>query len=353
MESVAVSRDGADVPRGPRRVADRGADFRHQVVQARVGDERLRPQTLEKLCLRDSLRPPIEQDLQQLEGLRGKRHGAAVAKEHPPAGVELAFSKNDTHRGPERIRFHENSARTAWSAGAYIGTGDHHDPTAKSCCLPDLPAHVPGLPGTAGLTQGLGAKIWVGRYQEIEEYLRTAECVSMEVFASQQSTRCTLRPGGPVARMAWRALPPGVHRGFTESYRGEIAAYELDKLLKMDMVPPSVERQIQGNKGAAQLWVEHVVDAMDPRATAQTEKAHWEDQLVRMTMFDTLIGNRDRNLRNMLRDRGWNLDSARSFTKLHRRHRARHKLNRIDEGFWATIESLTRSQLDAALGRVA
>ena len=112
-----------------------------------------------------------------------------------------------------------------------------------------LPAFL-GCQGQPACTQGLGAKIWVGRYQEIEEYLRTAECVSMEVLLLANVMRCTLRPGGPVARMAWRALPPGVHRGFCESYRAEIAAYELDKLLKMDMVPPSVERQIQGNKGA-------------------------------------------------------------------------------------------------------
>ncbi len=173
----------------------------------------------------------------------------------------------------------------------------------------------------------------------------------MEVFASNNNiTRCTLRPGGPVARMAWRALPPGVHRGFSVSYRADIAAYQLDKLLKLDMVPPSVERQIQGNKGAAQLWVENVVDAMDPALPPQTEKAHWEGQLVRMTMFDTLIGSRDRNLQNMLRDRAWNLillDHSRSFTA---GTELVHKLNRIDEGFWATIESLTRSQLDAALG---
>ena len=41
-----------------------------------------------------------------------------------------------------------------------------------------LPAFL-GCQGQPALTQGLGAKIWVGRYQEIEEHLRTAECVSM------------------------------------------------------------------------------------------------------------------------------------------------------------------------------
>ena len=66
-------------------------------------------------------------------------------------------------------------------------------------------------------------------------------------------------------------------------------------------------------------------------------------------MFDDLIGNRDRNSGNMLRDAGWNLillDHSRAFgasTELPR------KLSRIDEGCWARIESLTRHQLDTAL----
>ena len=67
-----------------------------------------------------------------------------------------------------------------------------------------LPAFV-GCHAQAGLTQGLGAKIWVGRYQEIEEHLRTGECVRMEALAFNYTTRCTLRPGGPFTRMAWRA----------------------------------------------------------------------------------------------------------------------------------------------------
>jgi hypothetical protein len=198
-------------------------------------------------------------------------------------------------------------------------------------------------------TQGLGSKIWVGRYQEIEEYLRTAECIDMKVLPPNVPARCTLRPGGPVARMVWKSLPPGVHRGFRESYKSEIAAYELDKLLKMDMVPPSVDRQLQASNGAAQLWVEDVVDARDAGSPDEANRAHWEGQLVRMTMFDTLIGNRERNLRNMLRDREWNLmliDHSRAFgtgTEL------LHTLSRIDQDYWAKIESLTRNQLDAAL----
>jgi hypothetical protein len=149
--------------------------------------------------------------------------------------------------------------------------------------------------------------------------------------------------------MAWRPLPPGIYGGFWQSYKAEIAAYELDKLLKLDMVPPTVERQLQGNTGSAQLWVENVFEVKANESPSASDRADWEAQLVRMKMFDDLIGNRDRNWGNMLRDATWNLillDHSRAFgagTELP------HKLSRIDEGYWARIESLTRDQLDAAL----
>ena len=202
----------------------------------------------------------------------------------------------------------------------------------------------------AASTDKVGARTWVGRHQEIEEYLKTAECVSMKEFAPNYAARCTFRPGGPIAQMAWRPLRPGVHRGFRESYRTEIAAYELDKLLKMDMVPPSVQREVQGTTGAAQQWVENIVDAKGPGPADAQSRAHWEAQVARMAMFDNLIGNGDRNRGTMLHDAAWNLiliDHARTFGES---KALVHKMTRIDDEFWARIDALTRSQLDAALG---
>ena len=116
-------------------------------------------------------------------------------------------------------------------------------------------------PGSAQRTSpesaALGSKTWVGHYQEVEEYLRTAECVTVDNFGSKKSQggpalkRCVLRPGGPVSRLAWKSFPPGSpYRGFRESHQAEIATYELDKLLKLDMVPPTVERELEGHSGA-------------------------------------------------------------------------------------------------------
>ena len=57
--------------------------------------------------------------------------------------------------------------------------------------------------------QSRSSKTWVGRHQEIENYLRLADCVSMKWFAPNYAARCTLNPGGPIAAMAWRSVVPG------------------------------------------------------------------------------------------------------------------------------------------------
>ena len=47
-------------------------------------------------------------------------------------------------------------------------------------------------------------------------------------------------------RFAWKPLRPGYSKGFMESYKAEIAAYKLDRMLDMHMVPPIVERKHRG-----------------------------------------------------------------------------------------------------------
>jgi len=202
---------------------------------------------------------------------------------------------------------------------------------------------------------GSGSKTWVGRYQEVEEYLRTAECIRMEeVVPGAAVRRCVLRPGGPVSRMAWKPLPPGTYRGFRESYKADIAAYELDRLLGMDMVPPAVERELAGQRGAAIFWVENVTDmASSSRqgvSPGPPDQARWESQEVRMRMFDDLIGNHDRNAANVLHDAGWNLiliDHSRAFGS---DVDLPSRLSGIDRDLWARIARLTRQEFEAALG---
>ena len=223
-----------------------------------------------------------------------------------------------------------------------------------------------GLLALAGLmssrapsrAQASGSKTWVGRYQEVEAYLRTAECVAFEPFGSGPSVesqpmarRCILPSGGPVRRMLWQPLTTGPYRGFKVNITGKLPAYELDKLLKLEMLPPVVERDMLGHKGAATFWVENIQAVTAEKPTDTAERAHWEAQLARTAMFDNLIANRDRNPNNMIRDAAWNLvllDHARAFgtgTEL------LHPMPEIDRELWSRIEKLTRPQLDSALAR--
>ena len=86
-------------------------------------------------------------------------------------------------------------------------------------------------PDRAALTEGKVAKM---------------EDVPIGVTKPQRATL----EGAPV-RFAWKPLRPGYSKGFMESYKAEIAAYKLDRMLGMHMVPPIVERKIDGQNGAA------------------------------------------------------------------------------------------------------
>jgi hypothetical protein len=199
------------------------------------------------------------------------------------------------------------------------------------------------------------AKIWIGHEAEIEEFLRTAPIVSVtEVpIGVTKPKRVSFAPGGPVASGAWKPLAPGMRQGYYESYKAEIAAYEMDKLLGLHMVPPYVERRVNGDLGAVALWVEnvhawdvnHPVNGPDPAA--------WDRQAVDMKMFDQLIGNTDRNQGNLLYDDEYHLiliDHSRAFTG-EKDLTKMSRLSHVDRPLWQRMLALDETQLEQALGK--
>ena len=108
---------------------------------------------------------------------------------------------------------------------------------------------------------------------------------------------------------------------FRDSYKYEIAAYELDKLLGLQLVPPTVEveREIDGQRGALVLWVEGAVTEYDRRERKLQPKnsKRWSEQLYKLRLLHQLTYNTDfRNMRNMLIDpefRIYAIDHTRAF----------------------------------------
>ena len=218
--------------------------------------------------------------------------------------------------------------------------------------VPALHAQAPAAaPSSAQSTQpSTSAKIWLGRNAEFEDFLRKAPFtkVSEVPIGVTRPKRGYFAPGGLVESAAWKLLPPGRPNGYWESYKSEIAAYELDKLLGMDMVPPAVEKRVQGELGAAILWVKPVRQWKEVEALPKPDK--WNRQAVRMKMFDNLICNIDRNAGNLIVDDDWNLyliDHSRAFIS---DKKLPQTMIRIDSELWDRMLALDEPGLTAALG---
>ena len=194
--------------------------------------------------------------------------------------------------------------------------------------------------------------VWTGFESQIEELLTDGKIDKMEsVPIGVTKPQRAMIVGSPV-RFAWKPLPPGYSKGFMESYKAEIAAYKLDRVLGLNMVPPIVERNIQGKNGAAVYWIENV-RGWSVEKPPQGPEPNWSIQLTRMKMFDQLIANIDRNQGNLIYDSDWHIfliDHSRAFiNKKDLKNLA--ALGRVDRKLWEKMQALTLESLDRDLGK--
>ena len=165
-----------------------------------------------------------------------------------------------------------------------------------------------------------------------EAFLETAQVVEHKPIGAgvTDSERLTLTDGNRTLRAAHKTIDE-FHRGMTQlntgraemdfrdTWKSEVAAYELDKLLGLGLVPPTVERTIGGQAGSLQLWVEGVIDEPErlKRKLEAPDPHRWNHQiygvqLLHQLTFDTDYGN----LSNLLIDpdfRVYVIDFSRAF----------------------------------------
>ena len=200
--------------------------------------------------------------------------------------------------------------------------------------------------------EALSAKTWVGHAAEIERHLLSAEIVRLEAIGTgvTKPQRAHLAPAAPFESLVWKPLAPGLRGGYQESYKSEIAAYELDKLLAMNMVPPAVERRIEGDSGAAIMWLEGTRSVKETGGKVPTGPQFGRPLRV-MQMFDNLIGNPDRNAGNILIDSANNvilIDHSRAFIA---NDKLPWKFERVDAELWQKFKALTSQQVKTSLGQ--
>jgi hypothetical protein len=194
----------------------------------------------------------------------------------------------------------------------------------------------------------VGARTWVGRYAELEEYLRTAPVERIEEvpIGVTKPKRVFFARGGPVESATFKVLPMGRRSGYWEAHRSEVAAYELDRLLGLDMVPVTVERHVEGKLASVQLWVEGCRMIKDVDQSACPRPDEWARQVCRQRVFDNLVANIDRNAGNILVDDAWNLiliDHSRAFGS--NSIPFEKEMTRVDRELFARLKTLDEGRL--------
>lgn len=101
----------------------------------------------------------------------------------------------------------------------------------------------------------------------LEKALRECKVVSIEKDEPGRTSPwvITFAEGCAVQRALFRYVDRPRPQPMADSYKYDIAAYELTKLLGVEMIPPVVEREIEGRKGTLQVFLENCIREKDRR----------------------------------------------------------------------------------------
>jgi hypothetical protein len=150
--------------------------------------------------------------------------------------------------------------------------------------------------------------------------------------------------------------PQGRELNFRDSYQFNIAAYRLDRLIGLNLVPVSVPFKDGRTSGAATWWVDNVkMMERDRRKNGAIppNQEEWNDQMYNIRVFNELVYNTDPNLGNVLITNDW-LPVAIDFTRAFRRQETlRHVENlvKVDRRVYEGLKDLSEDALTASIGR--
>ena len=198
-----------------------------------------------------------------------------------------------------------------------------------------------------------------------EEFLRNGRIVKTKSASKgvTGTTRVTLTDGSLTHDAHVQCIDESKHefvsdRGtelnFKDSYRFNIAAYRLSRLLGIENLPVTVERRVGGKACAIDWWVD---DVMMDEAGRKAKKMQapdtdsWNNQMYVVRVFDQLIYNVDRNLTNLLILKNWDIvmiDHSRSFRLMHTLENSKN-LIKCDRTLLENLRALNKAEVAARL----
>jgi hypothetical protein len=168
--------------------------------------------------------------------------------------------------------------------------------------------------------------------EQIKQFLLTAKVVKSTQAKKgiTQTLRLTLSDGTVTHDASFQKidehkptmeLASGTELTFVDSYKYNIAAYQLSELLGVDdMLPVYVERKWQGDIGSLSWWLPVKMDEVErhKQNLQPPDPDAWNNQMYKIRVFDELVYDTDTNLTNVLIGndwRIWRVDFSRAFRR--------------------------------------
>jgi len=141
----------------------------------------------------------------------------------------------------------------------------------------------------------------------------------------------------------------GTELNFRDSWKYNVAGYELAKILELNMVPPYVERSVGGQSASLSWWVNDSMMEIDRHQKKVTppDLDNWNKQMYAVRVLHQLVYDTDPNLTNVLITPDWQLwviDFTRAF-RLFKDVRDRKDLVQCDRRFLARLRTLDKPVL--------
>jgi hypothetical protein len=169
--------------------------------------------------------------------------------------------------------------------------------------------------------------------EQIKQFLQTAEVIKSKPSAKgvTHPSRLTLSNGSITHDASFQTIDEhksemklesgAIEFNFVDSYKYNIAAYQLAELLGLDdMLPVYVERKWQGKTGSLSWWLPVKMDEAErvEKKLEPPDPDKWNKQMYRVRVFDELVYDTDPNLTNVLIGEDWTvwrIDFSRAFRK--------------------------------------
>ena len=232
-------------------------------------------------------------------------------------------------------------------------------------------AHLQALTGmiAGGALSRSAGQVDFGSYSDVEKekFLRSAKIVSVEAIGHgvTKPVKAELELDGvkhsAQIQVVNKSLPDffaqdGTRAPMMDSWRFNVAAYKIDRLLNLGMVAVAAPRIHAAKPAAFSWWVDNVmfeeVDRVKQKATPP-DTADFDKQIAVSRVFDELIINIDRNLSNMLITKSWKvalIDHSRSFNT-YNGIRNTENLTRCSRALLDKLKTLGIGPLAAAVGK--